>query len=94
MSCFHLIDKINQVVVIMLIYKFRCCSINLAATPITNTTTYTYDLLGQLIRESNAGWEKQYTYDSRGTRTKMVADGVKKDYTYDKNNLGSPMKYS
>ena len=54
------------------------------------TTTYNYDGLGRLTRESESGGlTLSYTYDSAGNRTRMTASGTESytiNYSYDANN--------
>ena len=59
-------------------------------TDSTGTTSYQYDGLGRLTRESNpSAITKQYSYDSAGNRTGLTVSGSQAyttAYAYDANN--------
>ena len=47
------------------------------------TTTYTYDLAGQLASESRSGYLATYTYDGNGNRLSKTLNGTTENYSYD-----------
>ena len=53
----------------------------------TRTTSYTYDLNGNLISEQTDGAVKNYTYDVRNRLVQMDAEGVAASYTYNADGL-------
>ena len=53
----------------------------------TRTTSYTYDLNGNLISEQTDGAVKNYTYDARNRLVQMDAEGVAASYTYNADGL-------
>ena len=51
----------------------------------SNTTEYTYDDAGQLIREEKPwlSWDREYEYDGNGNRKKHFHNATEYRYIYD-----------
>jgi YD repeat-containing protein len=51
--------------------------------PENETTTFGYDLIGQLTSETRSGYEAAYTYDANGNRLTRTINNETEEYAYD-----------